>query len=125
MLVSATAYPFAPTATIAVWWLVLVNFFAAFPWGAASAAAVEIVPAPMRAQSAALFLFVLNLISYALGPVAVAAITDHVFHRDSALPYSLAIVNVVGMSGAIALFVFGMPAYRRTFIARDRWISPV
>jgi MFS family permease len=125
MLVSATAYPFAGSAGVAVAWLVLVNFFAAFPWGAASAAAVEIVPQPMRAQSAALFLFVLNLLSYAVGPVAVAAITDHVFHNDAALPYSLAIVNVIGMSGAIALLTFGMPAYRRTLATREHWISPV
>lgn len=121
MLVSATAYPFAPSATAAVAWLVLVNFFAAFPWGAASAAAAEIVPAKMRAQGVALFFFVLNLVSVALGPIAVAAITDHVFHDDAAIRYALAIVNVVGMLGAIALFVAGMPAYRRTLAQRDSW----
>ena len=44
MLVSETAYPLMPTATLAVVWLAVVNFFAALPWGAASAAAAEIVP---------------------------------------------------------------------------------
>lgn len=120
MLVSATAYPFAPSAGAAVAWLVLVNFFAAFPWGAASAAAAEIVPARMRAQGTALFITVLNLVSFTLGPIAVAAITDNVFHDEAALPYSLAIVNVVGMTAAIALFVIGLPAYRRTVALRDR-----
>ena len=121
MLVSATAYPFAPNAGAAVWWLVLVNFFAAFPWGAASAATAEMVPAGMRAQGTALFLVVLNLISYTLGPISVGLITDHVFHDKAALPYSLAIVNVVGMAAAIAFFAFGLAAYRRTLAARDGW----
>lgn len=120
MLVSATAYPFAPSAGQAVAWLVVVNFFAAFPWGAASAAAAEVVPARMRSQGVALFLFVLNLISFALGPVAVATITDRVFGDDAAIRYSLAIVNVAGMLGAIALFVYGLPAYRRTIASDSR-----
>ena len=118
MIVAATAYPLMPSAAMAVVWLVVVNFFAAFPWGAASTAAAEIVPASMRAQGAALYFFILSLVSSALGPTAVALITDHVFHDDSALRYSLAIVNVAGMSAAIALLVYGMPAYRRTVSTR-------
>jgi MFS family permease len=121
MLVSATAYPFVASATSAVLWLVLVNFFAAFPWGAASAAAAEIVPPSMRAQGTSLYFFVLNLTSVALGPIAVAAIAQYVFHDDKAIRQALAIVNVVGMTGAIALFLFGLPAYRRTLAARDSW----
>ncbi len=121
MLVSATAYPFAPSISLALVWLVLVNFFAAFPWGAASAAAAEIVPGSMRAQGVALYFFVLSLVSRALGPIAVAAVTDFVFGYDAALPYALAIVNLVGMTMAIVLFVFGMPAYRRTLAQRDNW----
>jgi len=119
MLVSASAYPLMPSATLAVDWLAVVNFFAAFPWGAASAATAEIVPASLRAQGTALFLVVTNLISYTLGPISVALITDHVFHDKTALPYSLAIVNVVGMSAAIAFFVFGLPAFRATLARRD------
>lgn len=124
MLVSATAYPFAASAGAAVAWLVVVNFFAAFPWGAASAAAAEIVPPAMRAQGAALYFLVTNLISVAVGPIAVAAITDYVFRDDSAIAYALAILNVVGMLGAITFFVIGMPALRQTLARRDSWSSP-
>jgi MFS family permease len=114
MLVSATAYPLADSANTAVAWLVIVNFFAAFPWGAASAAAAELVPATMRAQGTAIFYLILNLIAFALGPWVVGAITDHVFGNEEAVGYSLAVVNVFGMTGAIALFIFGLPAYRKT-----------
>jgi MFS family permease len=121
MLVSATMYPLVSSPTAAVAWLVVVNFFAAFPWGAASAAAAETVPQAMRAQGAAFFYLILNLVSFALGPWAVGAITDMGFGDPGALRYSLAILNVLGMSGAITLFLIGMPAYRRTIEMRDSW----
>jgi len=114
MLLSASAYPLMPTPTLAVAWLVAVNFFAAFPWGPASAAAAEIVPASIRTQGAALYFFVLNLVSGALGPTAVAFVTDDVFHDPQALRYSLAIVNGIGMTLTIALLASGMAAYRVT-----------
>ena len=114
MLVSATAYPLMASAWAAVAWLAVVNFFAALPWGAASAAAAEIVPARIRAQGIALYFLVLSLVSGVLGPFAVAFLTDHVFGRDSALGWSLAIVNVVGMSLAIALLWAARGSYRET-----------
>ena len=119
MLVAATAYPLMPSATLAVAWLVVVNFFAAFPWGAINASAAEIVPASMRAQGAASNFCVSNLVAASLGPATVGALTDHLFHADSALPYSLALLNVVGMSATIALLLYAMPAYRRTIATRD------
>ena len=118
MLVFASAYPFAPTAVLAVVLLAFVNFFAAFPWGAASAGIALVVPAEFRAQGVAIFVFALTLLS-GLGPVAVGAITEHVFRGAAAFPYALATVNVVGMTSAIVLFALGMPAYRRTLATRD------
>ena len=114
MLVSASLFPLMPTAGLAVAWLVIVNFFAALPWGPASAAAAQIVPAPIRTQGAALYFFVLNLVSGTLGPTAVAFFTDSVFRNPLALRYSLAIVNVTGMLLTMGLLWFGMSAYRRT-----------
>lgn len=120
MLVFATAYPQASTAGLAVALLVAVNFFAAFPWGAASAAAAQAIPSPIRSQGVALFFLVLNLVS-SLGPFAVAATTDYLFGYETALPYSLALVNVFGMLGTIALLTAALPAYRKTLAERDSW----
>lgn len=114
MIVSASAYALMPNAALAVAWLVVVNFFAAFPWGPASAAAAEINPPEIRTQGAALYFFVLSLVSGTLGPTAVAFFTDTVFGYPLALRYSLVIVNIIGMSLTIALLAFGMEAYRRT-----------
>ena len=114
MLVSASAYPLMPTPALAVAWLVVVNFFAAFPWGPAAASPAAIVPAPIRTQGVALYFFVISLLSGTLGPTAVAFCTDHLFGDPQALRYSLVIVNVVGMSFTIALLASGMSAYRAT-----------
>ncbi|MEP6492404.1 MAG: MFS transporter [bacterium] len=114
MLVAATAYPLMPTLTLAVIWLAVVNAFAALPFGAAWAAASEVVPAPLRAQGVALYFFVLSLVSRTLGPSSVAWLTDYVFHDDAKIRYSLATVNVVGMCVALMLFAFGLSAYRKT-----------
>jgi hypothetical protein len=119
MLVSASAYPLMPTAALAVVWLAVVNFFAAFPWGPASAAAAQIVPPVIRTQGAALYFFVLSLLSGTLGPTAVALLTDHVFHDPLAVRYSLVIVNVIGMSLTIGLLLAGMPPFRQTASALD------
>lgn len=121
MLVFATAYPFAPTPVVTVLLLAVVNFFAAFPWGAASAGVTMLVPTQMRAQGIAIFVFVTTLIASGLGPVGIAAITEHVFRGETALPYALATVNVIGMTSAIALFTWGLPAFRLTLARRDEW----
>jgi MFS family permease len=120
MLVSVTACVSMPTATLAVAWLAVVNVFAAFPWGAASAASAEIVPSPLRAQGVALYFFVLNLVGRTLGPTSVAFLNDHVF-GERGVRRSLAVVAVVAMSGALLLFASGLGSYRRTIENRDRW----
>jgi MFS family permease len=114
MIVSASAYPLMSTAALSVAWLVVVNFFAAFPWGPAAAAAAEISPPAIRTQGTALYFFVLSLLSGALGPTAVAFVTDTVFRDPLALRYSLVVVNVMGMALTIALLAWGMEAYRTT-----------
>lgn len=121
MLVAATAYPLMPTATLAICGLAVVNVFAALPWGAASAAAAEVVPAPLRAQGAALYFFVVGLVSTTLGPSSVAWLTVHVFHDEQAIRYSLAIVNVTGMTFALILLSAGLTSYRRTVADREHW----
>jgi MFS family permease len=112
MLVFATAYPLMPTAALAVTLLVPVNFFAALPWGAASAAAAEILPSELRAQGTALYFFLLSLVSGVLGPTAVASVSQRLLGGDAQLRYALAIVAVIGMSLAAALLASARAPYR-------------
>ena len=120
MLITATAFPLMPTATAAVGALAVVNFFAAFPWGAASAGLAELSPARLRSQSAALYFFASSLFGGTLGPISVALLTDHVF-GESGIRYSMATVCGVGMTFALVLFAAGLGSYRRTVAERDAW----
>lgn len=119
MLVFATLFPLSPTATLAGVWLAVVNLFAAMPWGAASASAAEIVPASLRTQGVALYVLLVSLISRSLGPSSVGWLNDYAFHDPTAINYSLAIVNVVGMVSALILFAAGLAPYRRTIALLD------
>lgn len=120
MLLFATLFPLMPTPTLAVAMLAIVNVFAALPWGAANAAAAEMAPTALRAQGAALYFFLLNLISGIFGPTSVALFTDHMF-GESGIARSLVAVNVIGMSLAIILLSVGLGAYRRTLEYREQW----
>jgi MFS family permease len=113
MLVCAGLYPLMPTAALAVALLVPVNFFAAFPWGAASSAAAEMMPNALRAQGVALYFLGVSLVSGTLGPTAVALVTDRVFGDDAALRYSLSIVSAGGMLLAALVLGAGLKPYRR------------
>ena len=81
MLVSVCVMTLMPTVKLAIVWLGVVNFFAAFPAGAAAAAAAEMVPRALRAQGVSLFFLVRALIAQTLGPPLVALLSDHVFSR--------------------------------------------
>jgi MFS family permease len=119
MLVSATAFPLASTGTAAGWWLAVVNLFAAMPWGAANAAAAEVVPPALRAQGVALYILVVFLFARSIGPASVGWLNDYVFHDPAAIGRSLAIVNVIGMSGALVLLTSALGAFRRTIAEVD------
>lgn len=122
MLISAPAFSLMPTARSAIVALAVVNFFAAFPWGAASAAAAEMAPSTLRAQSAAVYFFVLTLISGTLGPVIVGLFNDHVFGTDG-VASSLAVVSAGGMAVAAIFLVAGLGSYQRTLRYREDWIE--
>lgn len=84
------------------------------PFGVAPAAIQEIVPNEMRAQTSAIYLFVVNLVGLGLGPTAVALVTDYVFADDLAVRYSLVIVGSIALAGAIVLLNLCRGAYRQT-----------
>jgi len=114
MLLFAGAYPVVPSATLVAVLLVPVNVFAAMPWGAANAAIAEAMPSRMRGQGSAIYQLVVNLVSGALGPTAVALLTDKVFADPMSLRWSLAVTTVSGMTLAAALLTWARPAFVRT-----------
>lgn len=114
MLILAGTFPLLGNANIAAALLFPVNVFAALPWGAANAAIAEAMPARLRGQGSAIYQLVVNLLSGALGPTAVAVLTDTVFGDPAAVGRSIAINSIVGMTITLALLAWARPAYRAT-----------
>jgi MFS family permease len=114
LLVCDVAVPLMPTATAAAIWMFPLSFFASAPFGVGAAAVQELVPDRMRAQAAAVYLFVMNLVGLAFGPSAVALATDYLFRSDAALRYSLVLVAGAALVPAVALVVAGFRPYADT-----------
>ena len=76
-------------------------------------------PPSMRAQTSAIYLFIVSLVSMGFGSTSVALITDFVFANDLMLHYSMAIVGTV--SGLLGLFFLWrlLPIYRRAMAERN------
>jgi MFS family permease len=111
LLVCDLAVPLMPTGLAAAAWMFPLSFFASAPFGVGAAAVQEMVPDRMRAQAAAVYLFVMNLVGLAFGPSAVALATDYLFGNDAALRYSLVLVAGAALVPALALLVAGFRPY--------------
>ncbi len=74
----------------------------------------EVVPARMRGQAVTLVLLVTTLLGWAVGPTAVALVTDYVFHDDNALKYSLVLTTVPTAALALLVAWFGRNAFLET-----------
>lgn len=115
------AYPLAPNGALAMACLAPLSFALALPFGAAPAAMQEVMPPNMRGQAAALYLFVVNLIGYGLGPPAVALFTDHVFHDKALIGNSLLIVGTISTVLAAVLLMLGLKPYRASMEHLRHW----
>jgi MFS family permease len=101
----------APSASWATIWLIPGCALAAAPFGIAPAAIQQMMPASMRGQAAAVYLFSINLIGLGIGPTAVGALTQYVFGRDDAVRYSLVIVTSVACALAAAFLSGGLKPF--------------
>ena len=75
-----------------------------------------IMPNNLRGQVTAVFVFSANIIGFGLGPTIVATLTDHVFHNDSSLNLSLAIVCATALLVGGLMTLVQLPYYR-TYVA--------
>ncbi|MEE2821998.1 MAG: MFS transporter [Acidobacteriota bacterium] len=73
------AFPLVPDPNLAMLLVVPVVFLAAMPGALGAASIQEVMPNNMRGQASAIYLFVVNMIGLALGPVILAMLTDYIF----------------------------------------------
>jgi MFS family permease len=94
--------------------LVALQGFFSLTWAGVNIATLQTVtPVRMRGQVSATYLFFTNMIGLGIGPTAIAASTDHIFHRDSAVGWSIALVGTASMVVACLILLAGKGAMAR------------
>ncbi len=71
-----------------------------------------ISPTHLRSRMTALFMFIMTAVGGSLGPVTVAALTDHVFHDEARVGHSLAIVVLTVAPIALVLLITALRPLR-------------
>jgi len=112
LVICDVATPLMPTGSLAALWIFPLSFFASAPFGVAAAAVQEMVPARMRAQASAVYLFVISLLGLAAGPTAVALATDYLFRSEALVRYSMVVVAIGGLAPAALLLSRARAPYR-------------
>jgi MFS family permease len=110
--------PLAPTALGRALLFVVPVMGLFFAVVACAPTALQIVtPAPMRASISSVYLFVVNIVAFALGPLSVGLISDRVAASDRSLAVGLMLLAAVCLPvGAIA-FRAGLLPYRRAVLS--------
>jgi MFS family permease len=86
--------------------LCTMNFFLMFFTGPGIGALQLVTPNELRGQVSAIYLFVVSLVGLSVGPVAVGAITDFVFHDRAKVGWSVA--TLIGIGGTIAFLLLNL-----------------
>ena len=114
-------FPFMSNAYMAVAISTVSLFFLSLTAAPLNAALQVITPNQMRGQITALFLFVFNVIGFALGPLMVALFTDYVFKAESQIGYSIALTALaLGPLGTFVIWL-GLKPYGRSVAEAEAW----
>ena len=87
------------------------SFTTSIPYGAATAAVQEMIPAAMRATFSALFLFVVNLLGLGGGPLMVGFLNDRLFHDPNQVHFSVSITLVLAFGMSCLLLYSGLKPF--------------
>jgi len=114
-------FPFIPNPYLAMAVSTVGLFFLSLTPAPLNAALQVITPNQMRGQITALFLFVFNVIGFALGPMMVALFTNYLFRDESQVGLSLVLTGLIlGPLGTFIIWL-GMKPYGRRVAAAKSW----
>src|SRR5215475_13015295 len=114
-------FPFMSNPYMAVTISTVSLFFLSLTPAPLNAALQVITPNQMRGQITALFLFIFNVIGFALGPLLVALFTDYVFKAESQIGRSIALTALaLGPLGTFVIWL-GLKPYGRSVAEAEAW----
>lgn len=111
-------FVFPDSGTLAAILIIPGVFLLGMPFGVAPAGLQEMMPANMRGQATAVYLFIVNLVGLGIGPTAVALFTDYVFADDNAVGWSILIVCGAAQLLAVVLLRAGLAPFRESLARR-------
>jgi MFS family permease len=123
MLFASAALPLMPTPELALLMFAPHILGAAGITAAGGAALMLITPNQLRAQTTAVYYFIISLAGLMLGPFSVAFITDYIFADESALRYSMAIIGFVAPLMSVICAIIIRNPYRRSIAESETWNS--
>jgi len=89
------------------------HMFNCFAYASASATMQDMVPDDLRGRTAAMWFLVTGVIGQGLGPLSTALVTDHLFHNEMDLRYSVIVVMVPCAIAGLLITWFGLKPYDR------------
>ncbi|MEO0411454.1 MAG: MFS transporter [Pseudomonadota bacterium] len=119
MVPFSIAFGLMPGGAWALVCLAPVLFFGAMPFGIGTAALALIAPNRMRAQMVAGYLFIANLLSYGLGPIAVTSFSDYVLGGENTLGLAFAIILPILILIGVLILLSGLKPYRKMVADQD------
>ena len=121
MLVASALMPLMPTPELALVMFVPHILGAAGITAAGGAALMLITPNQLRAQTTAIYYFIISLAGLTLGPTIVALLTDYVFRDESALRYSMAIIGLAAPLLSVVCAVLTLRPYQKSIAEAETW----
>jgi len=117
----AVAYPLVPDPDLALTVYAIAVFVQYMLPGPQNAALQIVTPNQMRAQVTAMWLFVLNVIGFGMGPTIVALLTDFLFRDEARIGDALALASA--SLGLVAMFViwYGLKPYAESVRRAREW----
>ncbi len=124
---SGIAFPLLADDMMAMMLVVPTVFFTAMPFGVAPAAIQEMMPNNLRGQTSAIYLFMINMIGLAVGPLVLALMTDYLFTEAEfgleGIRYSLLISTATAHVVAGLLLWVCMGHFRDSLAWRERSVG--
>ena len=111
------SFPLVDDGVVAMTLVAPAAFLSAMPFGVAPAAIQEITPNNLRGQISSIYLFVINLVGLAIGPLLLALLTDYVFTEArfgiGGIRWSMLSTTAFAHVGAALLLGLGLGEFRR------------
>ena len=124
MVPTSILVPLMPTPELAIVMLLPQNIGAAMATAMGGTSLMMIVPNQLRAQTTAIYYFVINVLGLTLGPLLIALVTDQVFADEKMLRYSIAMVATAVGPAALWCLYINIKYFRESVIEAESWSSP-